>query len=97
MCAWLGSVDSLVNHDLEIQHLKKVVFWDVKKVVMEHLVKLYREAALGYRLPYTKICGNTLHYLSFWIFIILFYFLKEEDKMQIESLLLLWDFWIEIK
>ncbi len=50
MCAWLGSVDSLVNYDLEIQHLEKVVSQGVNKTIMEHLVKLYRDITLGYRL-----------------------------------------------
>jgi hypothetical protein len=50
VCTWLGSVDSLVNHDIEIQHFEKVVFQGVNKVVMEHLVKLYRETTLGYML-----------------------------------------------
>jgi len=48
VCAWLGSVDSLVNHDIKIQHFEKVVFQGVNKVVMEHLVKLYRKTTLGY-------------------------------------------------
>jgi eukaryotic translation initiation factor 2C len=39
-----------VNYDLEIQHLKNVVFQGVNKDVMEHLVKFYRNIALGYRL-----------------------------------------------
>jgi hypothetical protein len=51
VCAWLGSVDSLVNRDLEIHHLKKVVSRGVNKAIMEHLVKLYREIVLGYILP----------------------------------------------
>jgi hypothetical protein len=50
VCAWLGSVDSLVNHDIKIQHFEKVVFQGVNKVVMEHLVKLYRKTTLGYML-----------------------------------------------
>ncbi len=43
VCAWLGSVDSLVNYDLKIQHLEKVISQGVNKVVMEHLMKLYKE------------------------------------------------------
>ncbi len=50
VCVWLGSVDSLVNHDLKIQHFKKVVFQGVNKDVMEHLVKFYRKTTLGYKL-----------------------------------------------
>jgi hypothetical protein len=49
MCVWLGSVDSVVNRDLEI-HLEKVVSRGVNKAIMEHLVKLYREIVLGYML-----------------------------------------------
>jgi hypothetical protein len=36
-----------------------------------------------------------IYHFEFLLFIYLF--LKEEDKMQIESLLLLWDSWIDIK
>jgi eukaryotic translation initiation factor 2C len=46
----LSSVDSLVNYDLEIQHLEKVVSQGVNKVIMEHLMKLYQEIVLGYKL-----------------------------------------------
>ncbi len=49
LCAWLGSVDSIVNHDFKI-HLKKVVFQGVNKDIMEHLMKFYRKIVLGYRL-----------------------------------------------
>ncbi len=38
-----------MNYDLEI-HLKKVVSQGVNKDVMEHLVKFYRDIALGYKL-----------------------------------------------
>jgi eukaryotic translation initiation factor 2C len=58
MCAWLGSVHSLVDHDFEIQHLEKVVFRGVNRVVMEHLVKLYKESVLGYRLLAYDGCKN---------------------------------------
>jgi len=47
---WRDKVNILVNHDLDIQHLKKVVSWGVNKAIMEHLMKLYREITLGYRL-----------------------------------------------
>jgi hypothetical protein len=50
VCAWLGSADSLVNHDIRIQHFEKVVSQGVNKVVMEHLVKFYKETTLGYML-----------------------------------------------
>jgi hypothetical protein len=50
VCVWLGSVDSLVNHDIAIQHFEKVVSEGVNKVVMEHLVKLYRKIELSYLL-----------------------------------------------
>jgi hypothetical protein len=43
MCVWLGSVDSLVNCDLQIHHFEKVVSRGVNKIVMEHLVKTYRD------------------------------------------------------
>jgi len=44
------TADSHVNRDLKIQHLDKVVSRGVNKTIMEHLVKFYRENALGYRL-----------------------------------------------
>ncbi len=47
LCAWLSSDDNHVNYDLEIQHLEKVVFQSINKIIMEHLMKLYREIALG--------------------------------------------------
>jgi hypothetical protein len=50
VCVWLGSANSLVNRDIKIQHFEKVVFQGVNKVVMEHLVKLYRNTTLGYML-----------------------------------------------
>jgi len=40
----------LVNCDIKIQHLKKVVSQGVNKIVMEHLMKLYIKTTLGYRL-----------------------------------------------
>jgi len=51
MYVWLGSVDSHVNHDFEIQHLEKVVSRGVNKAIMEHFVKFYKEIMLGYMLP----------------------------------------------
>jgi len=51
VCAWLSSDDKHVNYDLEIQHLEKVVFQSVNKTIMEDLMKLYREIALGWKLP----------------------------------------------
>jgi len=47
VCAWLNSADSHVNYDFTIQHLEKVVSRGVNKTIMEHLMKLYREIALG--------------------------------------------------
>jgi hypothetical protein len=58
VCVWLHSVDSLVNCDLEIQHFKKVVFGGVNKIIMEHLMKLYKEIVLGYILPVYDGCKN---------------------------------------
>jgi hypothetical protein len=40
-----------VNRNFKIQHLDNVIFRSVNKVVMEHLVKFYKENALGYKLP----------------------------------------------
>jgi eukaryotic translation initiation factor 2C len=51
VCVWLGTANNLVNYDLKIQHLEKVVSQGVNKAVMEHLVKFYKEIVLGYRLP----------------------------------------------
>jgi hypothetical protein len=50
MCVWPSIVDSHVNHDLEIQHLEKVVSRGVNKAIMEHLMKFYKENVLGYML-----------------------------------------------
>ncbi len=50
ICVWPSTADSHVNRDLKIQHLEKVVSRGVNKTIMEHLVKFYRENALGYRL-----------------------------------------------
>jgi hypothetical protein len=50
VCVWLGRVNSLVNHVLDIQHLEKVVSQGVNKTIMEHLVKFYRKIMLGYML-----------------------------------------------
>jgi uncharacterized membrane protein YciS (DUF1049 family) len=47
VCAWLSSANSHVNYDLKIQHLEKVISRGVNKTIMEHLMKLYREIALG--------------------------------------------------
>jgi len=39
-----------------------------------------------------------IHYIIYHFEFFLFnFFFKEEDKMQIESFLLLWDSWIDIK
>ncbi len=51
MLGLVYTANSLVNYDLKIQHLEKVVSQGVNKVVMEHLVKFYKEIVLGYRLP----------------------------------------------
>jgi hypothetical protein len=48
VCVWLGIVNNLLNHELKIQHLEKVVSQGVNKAVMEHLMKFYREIVLGY-------------------------------------------------
>ncbi len=66
MCAWLGSVDSLVNYDIEIQHLEKVVSQGVNKAIMEHLVKLYKKIALGYRLLAYMMAIKTFILLGFY-------------------------------